>query len=295
MPGADDEQWDKAARVDSLLGRMARELGLRIVAPLAGGEFGATLVADGDGREMVLKALPLSDLADWPARFAQGAELSSRLRAHGYPAPEYFGTGAALGAAWSLQERLPGAIPEVLHEAHAPRLLELAQMHEGAAGRRAERRHQGIPVMRAWLPALKARDDTRGLALEIEPVVERYPEIPFLDDGIVHSDFHHRNFLAIGDEVTGVFDWELATVGDWRQDLVTLAYWSALLPEQIPPGVAAIIGERVREVCPPDVLAFFAARQTLLQLDFDLRNHPEYLERLVARIERNVAPWWRDS
>ena len=286
-----DEPQDSAARVDLLLVRIADELDLRVVQPLAGGEFGATLVAGGDGREMVLKALPS---AEWAPRFTQGAELSSRLRADGYPAPEYFGTGVALDASWSLQEQLPGTIPGVMHEAHARRLLELAQLHEGAAGRRSDRRHQGIPVIREWLPALKAREDTRALALDIEPVVERYPEIPFLDDGIVHSDFHHRNFLAVGDEVTGVFDWELAHVGDWRQDLVTLAYWASVLPEQIPPPVAAIIVQGLRKICPSEVLAFFAARQTLLQLDFDLRNHPEFLESIVPRIERSVAPWWRE-
>ncbi len=282
----------EAARVDTLIERIAGELDLRIIAPLAGGEFGAKLVADSTGREMVLKALPVGEW-DWVARFAQGAELSGRLRARGYPAPEYFGTGGALGAAWSLQQRLPGAIPDVVREAHALRLLELAEMHAGAAGRRAEHTHQGIPVMVEWLPSLKARDDTRALAVEIEQVVERWPEIDFLDDGIVHSDFHHRNYLAIGDEVTGVFDWELAGVGDCRQDLVTLAFWSALLPDQIPPPVASLILAQVRERCPPEILAFFAARQALLQLDFDLRNHPELLARLVPGIERTIATWWR--
>src|ERR1700674_2871888 len=113
-------------RVDALLLRIASALGLHVVAPLAGGEFGAMLVQDASGRELVLKEL-LSP--DWAPRFARGAEMAERMRALGYPAPYYVGTGVQLDASWSLQERLPGSVPDVLTEAHGRRLLELVQMH----------------------------------------------------------------------------------------------------------------------------------------------------------------------
>ena len=110
----------------------------------------------------------------------------------------------------------------------------------------------------------------------------------------VNDEFHHRNYLAIGEQVTGVFDWELATSGDWRSDLVTLAFWSSIVPAQVPPEVRDTIVRRLVEECPQDVIAYFAARCTLRQLDYDAREHPERL--LLARkaIEDHVAPWWRD-
>jgi hypothetical protein len=50
---------------------------------------------------------------------------------------------------------------------------------------------------------------------------------------VMQNDFHHRNYLADVDAVTGVCDWEGASVGDWRFDLATLAFWSAVVPEQM--------------------------------------------------------------
>jgi hypothetical protein len=273
--------------VDSLLPRIAEHLDVRSVAPLTGGEFGALLVQDPDGRELVLKALP-SPI--WAARFAEGAELAGRLRTRGYPAPEYVGTGVALGASWSLQERLPGRVPDVMASAHAHRLCDLAAMHAGAAGRRQRparvRQH-------AWLDTLRTSDQAATLVGDLTAVIGLGESVQLLDDGIVHSDFHHRNYLAIGDEVTGVFDWELARVGDWRGDLVTLAFWSVLLPEQIPPPVSEVIVQRARAECPAEVFAYIAACCALRQLDFDVREHPDRVAGLRDGIESCVAPWWR--
>lgn len=277
-------------RVDALLPRVARELGLRVVAPLAGGEFGATLVRDAGGRELVLKALPSAEFAP---RFARGAEMAGRMRARGYPAPRYEGTGAVEGAAWSLQERLPGAVPDVMSERHAVRLLELVGMHAGAAGRSARRQAATVVEAAGLIARVEQHEETRPIACELAAVIERYGGRALIEDSVVHRDFHHRNYLAIGDEVTGVIDWELAGTGDWRADLVTLAFWSALLPAQIPPGAARIVIERMEEVCPPDVLALLAARMTLRQLDFDVRVHPERLPAILPGLERSVARWWR--
>jgi hypothetical protein len=195
-------------RLDSLIASVAHELGLRIVQRLGGGELGAALVHDASGRELVLKALPGDQ---WQPRFALGAELAGRLRSRGYPASEYIDTGVAAGASWSLQQRLPGLVPEVLSPARAHRLCALAAMHEGAAGRR------GPPPpldTERWLARVESQPDTAPLAEELRAVLARTDGIELLDDGIVHADFHHRNYLAIGDDITGVFDWDLAYVGD---------------------------------------------------------------------------------
>jgi aminoglycoside phosphotransferase (APT) family kinase protein len=278
-------------RVDALLQRIAAALGLHVVAPLAGGEFGALLVEDARGRELVLKAL-LSP--DWAPRFARGAEMAGRMRSLEYPAPYHVGTGVQLDASWSLQERLPGSVPGVLTEAHGRRLLELVQTHAGAAGgsNRGQQR-EALPRERARLAQLNSRDETRPLAAELASVLDSCAKVELLEDGVVHGDFHHRNYLAIGDEITGVFDWEFARPGDWRTDLLTLAFWSALLPEQIPPDVARIIVDRMKQLCPPTVMALLAARMALRQLDFDVREHPERLPAIVTGVETIIAPWWR--
>jgi aminoglycoside phosphotransferase (APT) family kinase protein len=114
-------------------------------------------------------------------------------------------------------------------------------------------------------------------------------DAPLLQDGVVHNDFHHRNFLAVGDDVTGVFDWEFADVGDWRYDLVTLAWWSTVM--SFP--VAAPAVQRMRAECEPDVLALFAAVRTISQLDFDARNNPQSLPGLIERVDAGVSSWWR--
>jgi aminoglycoside phosphotransferase (APT) family kinase protein len=231
-------------RQDSLLARVAGEIGVRIIAPLAGGEFGATLVENAEGRQMVLKALPAEA---WAPRFARGAEMAQRVRALGYPAPEYLGTGVAAGAAWSLQERLPGAIPERVSPAQARRLVELLALHRDAAGTQVNWQPEAAFEMRVRLLGLAAHPATKALSMELAPFAGRAATLDLRRGDITHRDFHHRNFLAIGDEVTGVFDWELAAPGDWRGDLMTLGFWSQLIPAQFEPDAAAIAVGALRE------------------------------------------------
>jgi aminoglycoside phosphotransferase (APT) family kinase protein len=280
------------AEVSALLQTVASELSLRVVRRLAGGEFGAALVVDGDGRELVLKAIPSPD---WAYRFAQGADLAHRLRERGYPAPRYVGTGAIGQSSWSLQELLPGLVPDMMTMPHARRLVELAGLHAGAADRIHNERAEMVASMRRRCVDLTLSDAIGGLAAELARVTESADEIEFLEDGIVHNDFHHRNYLAAGDEVTGVFDWELASAGDWRADLVTLAFWSSIVTEQVPGDVAAYVTEAMRSRSPPKITAFFGARIAIRQLDFVVRVHPDRVSGMVNSIEERIAPWWRSA
>lgn len=272
---------------DSALSRIAEELRLSIVRPFAGGVWGATLVTDERGRELVLKTMQ-SDV--WARVFARGASLANLLRANGYPAPEYVGTGAAHGATWSLQSVLPGEIPDTVSPGHMHQLLHLAQRHAGLAPRTdgAWLVHQA-PYLKMSLETIIETPVTHDLALELNAVLERTRDAPLLQDGVVHNDFHHRNFLAVGDDVTGVFDWEFADEGDWRYDLVTLAWWTTVMSFPI----AEIAVQRMREVCEPDVQALLTAIRTITQLDFDARNNPQFLPGLIERIQADVSPWWR--
>jgi hypothetical protein len=99
--------------------------------------WGATLVTDQHGRELVLKTMQ-TEL--WVNVFTRGASLANRLRETGYPAPQYVRTGASHGATWSLQHVLPGDVPDAVSPAHMQQLLDLARRHAGgrrtvAAGR----------------------------------------------------------------------------------------------------------------------------------------------------------------
>jgi aminoglycoside phosphotransferase (APT) family kinase protein len=177
---------------------------------------------------------------------------------------------------------------------HAQRLVELAVMHAGAAGGSSRWRDETLEKMRLLSGQLAQSTEVRGLAAELGRVIEASDKAQFLDDGIVHSDFHHRNYLAVGDDVTGVFDWELASVGDWRADLVTLAFWSAIVTEQVPRDIAAYVTDEMKSRCPAEVIAFFAACRAITQLDFAARVHPDRVSGLTTSIEERIAPWWRE-
>jgi aminoglycoside phosphotransferase (APT) family kinase protein len=276
-------------RVDGLLPRVADSLGLTFVEMLGGGEFGAALVTDADGRRLVLKAMPGEG---WAPVFARGAALSARVRdgAPGYPIPAYVGTGVAEGGAWSLQEHLPGEVPPVLTAAHAHRLVELVHAHAD----RAEAHADADPVGRRLaleldgsVDRLAARDDTAALAATLGRALDD-PEARALTrrTDVVHGDYHHGNVLAAGDAITAVFDWELAYVGDWRIDLLNLACWSQWLPDRFEPDATAALVAAAEEVCEPPVLARFTAIHALRQLDFDLRVHPDRLHLMVGVLER---------
>lgn len=277
-------------RDETTLAAIAARAGVTIVAPLTGGEFGATLVCDGSGRELVLKAMPPER---WERAWARGAALANHLRSGGYPAPKYIATGAAHGVTWSLQERLAGEVPEVVSAVHMRQLLALADRHADAAPEPRDWLTGLMPWIEDSLQRILEEPRTRTLAEELEDVLARRDHVSVREGDVVHGDFHHRNFLAIGDEVTAVFDWEFASPGDWRYDLVTLAFWSALLRWQIPPAVAAMAVERMRERCPADVIALFAAMRAAEQVEFNLRNYPKQLTEFVEGVERWIAPWWR--
>ena len=82
-------------------------------------------------------------------------------------------------------------------------------------------------VQRGELPALESL---------IAALKERQPE-PCPRITLVHGDAKPGNFAFVGDEISAVFDWELATVGDPRSDLG----WMELL-WRAPMGLPALPG-----------------------------------------------------
>jgi aminoglycoside phosphotransferase (APT) family kinase protein len=279
--------------VREFLPSLAGELGLHMVAPLPGGTFGAALVADREGQEFVLKADPTNT---WSTRFARGALLAEELRGRGYPAPLHVATGVALDASWSLQERLRGTAPRPLTEAHASRMVALARMHADAAPSLdpIDVDDTGDAAAQA-IARLSQAHTTQRVAAELQAVLKAHADVVLQTGDIAHNDFSHRNVLAIGDEVTGVIDWEQAAAGDWRMDLATLSYWAALEPDAATPAAATLIATALRDVCPPPVLAVLFARLALRHVDLDARMRPKRLPPLLRAIETRIAPWWRSA
>ena len=267
-----------------------RALNLRVVRKFEGGEFGATLVADARGVQMVLKAIRSRDFL---VRVETGARMAGQMRARGYPAPEYLGTGVELGMTWSLQTVLPGEIPDVLERGFAEQLLALAERHKDAAGEDGDWLAGALKNARRAARSIQQHPDAPALAAEASVAVQRCAKVELGHGDVVHGDFHHRNFLAVGDTISGVFDWELSTPGDWRVDVATLAFWSKIVPSQIRPTVAAIVEERLHGIAEPEIVALFGACLALNIIEFDQRVHPERLADLLRLLEEHIAPWWR--
>jgi aminoglycoside phosphotransferase (APT) family kinase protein len=83
--------------------------------------------------------------------------------------------------------------------------------------------------------------------------------------GLVHGDFHYGNMLFCGQHIAAVFDWEIASIGDPRLDLGSLAVASLrarYLPEPNPTGSVEV---SIDELCdlygirPADAVWFIAA------------------------------------
>jgi aminoglycoside phosphotransferase (APT) family kinase protein len=265
--------------VTNLLENAAMQLSLTYRNQLAGGEFGACLVTDGTGAVMVLKALPFPD---WAARWARAARLVDRLRATGYPAPRYIDTGATDDFVWSLQELMPGDVPTTPEPAHIDQLVVLASRHADLAPHDSAWLPEKLESIRQCCFSLLAHDATAHLAESLLRLLERHAGIDLIQDGIVHGDFHHRNYLARGQEVVGVFDWEGARSGDWRSDLANL-----VVVVDAPTAADAL-----RRVCSPELAAIFVSLHLSRYLEYDSRTRPDQLERKAARAISRLAPWW---
>jgi aminoglycoside phosphotransferase (APT) family kinase protein len=110
---------------------------------------------------------------------------------------------------------------------------------------------------------------------------------------IVHGDFHHGNALVDGDEVTGVVDWEIAGPGDWRFDLVMLAFGCHIRPDLCEPAASALVTDTVRSECPDDVAALMMACQVLRQASMTEARSPGRAAKACRRMVAALDSWLR--
>jgi aminoglycoside phosphotransferase (APT) family kinase protein len=130
-------------------------------------------------------------------------------------------------------------------------------------------------------------DDAAVLAAALD----RGAEVELLEATIVHGDFHHRNALVDGDRVVGVFDWDLAGPGDWRFDLVMLAFGCRLQPAACDPGALDLVTEAMRTECPDDVIALMMACQVLRIASMTAAHAPARAPVLASRMIKALADW----
>ena len=99
-------------------------------------------------------------------------------------------------------------------------------------------------------------------------------------------DFHFRNCLVADGSAVGVVDWEIASPGDWRFDLVNCVFWALMFPTVVDEDAVALVLDAVAAECPPDVVALMFACQALRAIS--MRGRVGSAE---AGIVETVTPW----
>jgi hypothetical protein len=94
-------------------------------------------------------------------------------------------------------------------------------------------------------------------------------------------------------EVTGVLDWEIAGPGDWRFDLVVLAFGCHIAPGSCEPAASELVTEAVRFHCPDDVAALMMACQVLRLASMTAARSPDRSAKACGRMVAALDPWLR--
>jgi hypothetical protein len=272
-------RWERVAKLDPpvLLDRVADATGIPFtyLGPCPGGEVGAGYVRWPDGRDSVLTWAPGVDRR----RVDEIAGMLAAARRAGVPAPAYELVVALDDAVALVQQRLPGAVPDRLD---GPLVEQMLAVNGRLAGLLAGR--PDLPAMRLYLTAsgpgfclhepLAAYDArTRRLLGWVREVGAGVPDAVAGDD-LVHADFHYGNVLVgPGGALTGVIDWDGASRGDHRFDLVTLRF--AVPADR--PDLAARLDAELDARLTADELRPYWASMALRQVDWAIRHYGDEL------------------
>jgi cyclase len=213
------EMWERNLRPFGVVPPDLSGTPYRLLERTAEGEFGSWHALDDAGRRYVVKS-------KWSENGVAATEL---LRAEGYPAPRYVLVQPGL----SVQEELPGeALPhwQELDDGVATRAIEL---NEQLAGKR-------VPNAPPWPERLRSEVMRGHYHVDLAFVERESPELlrrcrdafaraePELHDpgDLVHWDYTTSNIIAVGNEITGVVDWDGVCNGDRLFDIATLWYYT---------------------------------------------------------------------
>ena len=221
---------------------------------ISGGASNVTMAVTMGGRELVVRRPPVTAFLPTANDMAREFRFYSALHGTPVPTPEAFGfceDPSVLGAPFYVMERLHGIVP------HEPISLEGLSAEEGRA--LCERFVEVLAAIHAvdvdavgladigkpsgylerqvrrwtdqWRRTLEADPEAGDGAIdELATLLgEHVPASPAAT--IVHGDYRLGNVMldrADRTEVVGVFDWEMATLGDPLADVgYTLLYWGA--------------------------------------------------------------------
>lgn len=239
------------------------------------GEQGAFALADPLGTRFVLKWTP--DPTAFRA-FQRAQHVTNRLRAIGYPAPQYALLGATAKSAYAIQYALPGQPLAHLSLACVPDFLALNKRQVAQAGSEPSTWPAPIrdPVlaggngfcllepMQTYSPAT-----ARWLQL-IQAYVRRADDLAYPTTDIVHFDCHPRNILAVTDRITGVIDWDGWCAGDCMFDVATMLFYSYTDPQ-----IRAPLWQTITRHVGPRVGGVYLAHLIHRQVDWSLRYHDQ--------------------
>lgn len=293
---------------------LQEELGLEdayVAAELSGGNSNITLLLESRQGRFVLRRPPANSISPLAARGVRREFEVLQALNGAVPAPRalaFCDDPAVVGVPFAVFGFLPGlAITDTLPESYAQHgdAIERvgAALIDGLASlHRVDPALPGLPKssggngflrrqIERWI-GIRRSDQVRELSY-LEPVaetlLERMPKRSQV--AVLHGDYHLDNTLFLDDEprLSGIIDWELATVGDPLCDLgLVLAFWG---PRRVEPAGFDFVQAVSRPAEPQavDALAERWARASGRDVD-DLGYYRAFaLWRLAAMVEGAYA------
>lgn len=267
--------WTQVARLDApaVAEALHRRIGLRLEVEglCAGGQVGAAIVRWPDGHRSVMKFRPA---ASESAMSRGPVAVSEALRRRGYPAPKLELVEQVDDDVVFVLELLPGSR---LAHVDAPMLEQLLALNEQQ--REALCALDDIPNWPLYLtddgPGFCLHEPLRAYSARSARLLKWIAAVgedsgsEVVGDDAVHGDFQPDNILALEGSVTGVVDWDGASRGDRRIDLVTLRF--GIHRNRADPDVVTAM-EAVLDQLPQVILRPAWAHMSLRMVDWAIRH-----------------------
>lgn len=252
----------------------------------AGLQSGAWLLADPDGRPVILKWTA----AGSAARVVHRAEAVARLRGAGYPTPRWLVAGATSdGCVYHVQEFVSGLPAHPLTAPTAELLLGVLEQQAGLDPDPASDRNAEVRVVASDESALGYRGAVRQLGAAGQALIARYDrlldaygDVQLPAGDMVHGDFNTCNILVRDGRVSGVIDVDALGSGSRVID------YACLLREAYVDGYDATVRRMIHRaadaVAGPDALALCAAATAFFIVGFKRRHAPGTVEQTLTRL-----------
>jgi hypothetical protein len=249
----------------------------------AQGEQGAFALSDAAGDRFVLKWAPNCSVF---TRYQRAQQITDRLHALGYPAPQYVLVGYTADAAYAIQRALPGQPMEQLPLALVGDFLTLNERQRDQA--RSEMPSWPEPVVHPVLfggdgfcllePMQIYSTTTARMLQAVQAIVRRYAHEIASQADIVHYDCNPANVLVNATGITGIIDWDGWCAGDRMFDVVTMLFYS-----YADPAVRSQLWQTILGQSGLAGAAVYLAHLIHRQVDWSIRYHP------AATIEHRLA------